>query len=302
MRAVITGGTGLIGRSLCARIPDTLVLTRAPERAVARFGDINARRWNPDEPWGDESALAGSDAVFHLAGESVAGGRWTEARKRRIRESRVLGTRHLVAGLAALPEKPKVLVCASAVGIYGDRGDEPLDEDSTPGDGFLAGVCEAWEQEAMKAAQLGVRVVCARIGVVLAADGGALTRMMPAFRMGLGGRIASGRQWMPWIHVDDVAGLLLLAAEQSTLRGPINCVAPDAVRNLEFTRALGRAVGRPALVPVPELALRLAVGEMSQVLTASQRVLPRKAQAHGYDYRYPDLDGALRSASRAEAA
>ena len=301
MTTVITGGTGLIGRGLLAKLPNATVLTRDPARAVARLGAVDARLWRPEEGPAPVEALAGADVIFNLAGEPVASGRWSAERKRRIRDSRVLGTRNLVAGLAAHEHRPRVLVSASAVGVYGDRADEVLDEDSAPGEGFLADVCAEWEAEAMAATRLGIRVVCVRIGVVLAPDGGALTRMMTPFRMGVGGRLASGKQWMPWVHVDDVVGLLLLAAQTPEIRGPINAVAPEPAQNAEFVRAFGQAIGRPAFIPVPKTALRLALGEMSQILTASQRVVPRSALSLGYDFEYPELGSALRSASRREA-
>jgi uncharacterized protein (TIGR01777 family) len=220
--------------------------------------------------------------VFNLAGEPVAEGRWTDERKRRIRDSRVLGTRNLVAGLAGLTTRPRVLVSASAVGYYGDRGDQTLDETSSPGHGFLADVCVEWEREALAAERLGIRVVCVRTGIVLAHGGGALAKMLTPFRMGAGGKLGNGRQWMPWIHLDDEVGILLHAMKDARLHGAINAVGPRPVTNAEFTRALGRAMHRPAFLPVPKTALRLAFGEMSEILTASQRVLPKEAERTGY--------------------
>lgn len=295
LRAAVTGATGLIGRALCRELVAPVILSRAAESAAFAGRGARVHRWSPVAEPAPAAALTGIDAVFHLAGEPVAGGRWTAERRRRIHDSRVLGTRHLVAGLAALERRPAVLVSASAIGYYGDRGDELLDEGSRRGSGFLAEVCAAWEREAMAAAELGVRVVCLRVGIVLAADGGALPRMLPAFRLGLGGPLASGRQWMSWIHLDDVVGLLLHAGRERRLQGPVNAVAPAPVTNAEFTRALGEAVGRPARLPVPALALRAAFGEMAGVLTGSQRVLPRLAPASGYDYAYGSLGAALAS-------
>jgi hypothetical protein len=234
--------------------------------------------------------------VFNLAGEPVAEGRWTAERKRRIRDSRVLGTRNLVAGLAAQESRPRVLVSASAVGYYGDRDDEVLDETSSSGHGFLAEICVEWEREALAAERLGIRVVCVRTGIVLAPGGGALARMLTSFRLGAGGKLGSGRQWMAWIHLDDEVGILIHASQDARIRGAINAVGPRPVTNAEFTRALGHAIHRPAFLPVPMTALRLAFGEMSEILTASQRVLPREAERTGYTFKHPELAGALAAA------
>jgi uncharacterized protein len=295
MRALITGATGLVGKHLLGRIEDAVVLSRNPDQARRRLGKVEAHAWNPERGHPPVEAIRGVEAVFNLAGEPVFEGRWTEEKKRRIRDSRVVGTRNLVSALAALENesRPKVLVSASAVGYYGDRGDEELDERSTVGDGFLAEVCVDWEREAMAAAQLGIRVVCVRIGIVLAPDGGALAAMLTPFRMGLGGRLGSGRQWMPWVHIKDLAGMMLHASRNDAIRGPMNAVAPHPVINVDFTRALANAVHRPALLPVPRIALRLALGEVSDILIASQRVFPRVAEQSGYVFEHPDLAGAL---------
>jgi uncharacterized protein (TIGR01777 family) len=236
-------------------------------------------------------SLREADVIIHLAGEPVAQ-RWTAEAKRRIRESRVVGTRNLVEALAALPRRPEALICASAIGYYGSRGDEILTESSAPGSGFLPEVCVAWEKEAQAAEALGIRVVRVRTGLVLAADGGALQRMLPPFRMGVGGRLGSGRQWMSWIHLEDLTGLFQFAVE-SQVRGPLNAVAPHAVTNSDFTRELARALRRPAVFPVPEFALRLLFGEMADVLLASQRVAPAAAEAAGFRFRFPQLAPAL---------
>ncbi len=293
MRAIVTGGTGLLGRELLTRLPDAAVLTRDPARATVTLGGREALGWDPAAGPPAVDALAGAEVVFHLAGEPVANGRWTADRKLRIRESRVTGTRNLVAGLAAMKERPRVLVSASAVGYYGDRGDEVLDESSGPGGDFLAEVCGAWEREARAAEALGVRVVTVRIGLALAPGGGALSRMLTPFQLGAGGRLGNGRQWMSWAHIDDVVGILHHASQRDDLRGPVNAVSPRPVTNAEFTRALARAVHRPAFLPVPETALRLALGSMSEMVLGSQRVLPRVAERGGYSFRYPGLADAL---------
>ncbi len=228
---------------------------------------------------------------MHLAGENVAQ-RWTGDAKRRIRESRELGTRRLVCALARLPRRPSALVCASAIGYYGSRGDEILTESSAPGAGFLPEVCMAWEREAVAAEALGIRVVRVRIGILLDAGGGALQRMLPPFRLGVGGRLGDGRQWMSWIHRDDLSELFRLAVEKP-IRGPLNAVAPNPLANAGFTRELARAVHRPAVFPAPEFALRLMFGEMSEVLLSSQRVAPNAAASAGFVFRFPHLGPAL---------
>jgi uncharacterized protein len=293
VQALVTGATGLIGRRLVEHLPSTVVLTRDPARAQAALPQVRAYAWSPAGGAPPAEALRGIDVVFNLAGEPVGEGRWTTEKKRRIRDSRVLGTRHLVAGLASNRERPRVLVSASAVGYYGDRGDEDLDEASAAGRGFLAEVCQEWEHEAQAAEALGIRVVRARMGVVLAADGGALARMLPLFRAFVGGRLGSGQQWLPWIHIDDAVGILLHAAREEAMRGALNVVGPAPVRNAELAQALGHALGRPALLPVPGLALRMALGEMSEILTASQRAWPRVALRTGYAFRRASLAEAL---------
>jgi uncharacterized protein (TIGR01777 family) len=292
MSAVVTGATGLIGQKLVAQLDRPRVLSRDAAAARERLGEVEAYTWAPEDERAPAAALDGAEVVFHLAGQPVADRRWDPATKARIRQSRVLGTRHLVEAMAHLAQPPPVLICASAVGIYGDRGDEQLDESSSAGDDFLAGVCSDWEREAHAAEELGTRVVCARIGVVLAPSGGALAKMLTPFRLGVGGKLGDGRQWMPWIHADDVVGLLRHAAAEA-ISGPLNLVAPAPVRNVDFTRALGKALGRPTFFGVPRAALKLAFGELSGVLLASQRVEPRVARESGYAYRFAELDAAL---------
>jgi uncharacterized protein len=293
MRALITGATGLVGKHLVGGLDDVVVLSRNPDQARRRLGKVEAHAWNPEGGPAPAEAIRGVEVVFSLAGEPVFEGRWTDEKKRRIRDSRVVGTRNLVSAIAASESRPKVLVSASAVGYYGDRGDEELDERSTPGDGFLAEVCVEWEREAMAAAQLGIRVVFVRIGIVLAPDGGALATMLTPFRMGVGGRLGSGRQWMPWVHIKDLVGVMLHASRNDAIRGPINAVAPHPVTNIDFTRTLANAVHRPAMLPVPRIALRLALGEVSDILLASQRVLPKVAENSGCVFEHPSLAGAL---------
>jgi hypothetical protein len=238
--------------------------------------------------------VSGFDAVVHLAGESVVG-RWTADKKKAIRDSRVLGTRHLVAALAQAEVKPRVLVCASAVGFYGDRGDELLREESPSGQGFLPEVCREWEDASRIAGDAGIRTVNIRIGLVLSAKGGALAKMLTPFKLGLGGRIGSGQQWWSWIHVDDVVGGIHHAMRSESLAGAVNLVAPNPVRNAEFTRVLASVLGRPAFFPVPEFALRMAFGKMAagELLLSSQRTEPGKLLAEGYEFRFRELRGAL---------
>jgi uncharacterized protein len=298
MRALVTGATGFIGRRLFATLDRPVALSRHPTRARAALGaSAETFDWDPEVAPPPKESLHNIDTVFHLAGESVGEGRWTPERKQIIRQSRVLGTRHLVDSLAAAAPRPQVLVCASAVGYYGDRGEEILEESAPPGSDFLAEVCEAWEAEASRARSLGMRVVSVRTGIVLGPKGGALARMLPPFRLGLGGRLGSGHQWMPWIHLDDLVGLYLHAAGKPEIEGALNGVAPAPVPNTEFTKTLAAVLHRPAIFPVPEFALRLALGEFASVLLASQRVVPRVAERTGYAFRYAKLADALRSAT-----
>lgn len=300
MNVVITGATGFIGHRLVRRLQGqghaVTAWTRDPERAAISLpARCAVARWEPGAC--DPARLRGVDVAVHLAGENVAGGRWTEARKRAIRTSRIDSTRALVGAMRALPEsaRPSALVCASAIGFYGDRGEETLDESSAPGSGFLADVCRDWENEAFAAEALGIRAVAVRIGVVLGPDGGALAAMLPLFRLGVAGRLGAGRQWMSWVHVDDVVGLFAFAVERADVRGPLNGTAPTPVRNSDFTTALARAVHRPALLPVPGFALRVAAGEISDVLLASQKVEPTATLRSGYSFAHPKLEGALAS-------
>ena len=291
-RALVTGASGMVGRALVAQLGSEVVTTTRSARGAALGRETVT--WDGVSDL-DPAALRDVEVVFHLAGEPVVEGRWDEAKKARIRSSREGSTRALVRSIASMPpgSRPRVLVCASAVGFYGTRGDELLTEASAPGEGFLADVCRAWEDEAAKARELGVRVVSVRIGIVLSTAGGALGKMLPIFRAGVGGRLGDGKQWMPWIHIDDLVGLLRLAAGSEALDGPMDAAAPDIVNNAAFTRALGAAVRRPALLPAPAFALRIALGEAACVVLASQRVAPARALEAGYRFAYPKLADAL---------
>jgi uncharacterized protein len=300
MNVTVTGATGLIGtklvRVLRDRGDDVTVLSRSPEKAQALLG-VNAVAWDPMGGPAPEEALRGRDAVIHLAGEPVAQ-RWNDDVKRRILESRETGTRNLVAGLAALngTERPGVLVSSSAVGFYGKHGDERVPESSPAGDDFLAGVCVAWEREADAAAAHGLRVVKIRTGVVLDKDGGALKTMLPPFKLGVGGPVAGGDQYLPWIHVDDLVGLYLHALGDAAWSGAYNGAAPEPVTNKAFSKALGRALHRPAFAPVPAFAIKLLYGDMAEIVTEGQRAVPERPLASGFAFRHPDLDAALKDA------
>jgi uncharacterized protein len=305
VRLCVTGATGVIGRRLLAALRDSgaaeevTVLSRDPLRASARLGAIGAAparafAWEPSGELAPAQALAGRDAVVHLAGERIDQ-RWSPKAKRAIRESRVLGTRNLIAALAGVEPRPHTLISASAVGYYGSHGEEPLDEEAPPGGDFLAQLCAAWEHEAHGAGALGMRVVAIRTGVLLDRAGGALKRMLPPFRLGLGGPIAGGRQYMSWIHHADLVQIMLAALGDASWSGPVNATAPEPVSNRAFSRALGRALKRPALMPVPAIALRAAYGEMSSVLTSGARVMPAKALVLGYRFSHPQLEEALRA-------
>jgi NAD dependent epimerase/dehydratase family enzyme len=334
MRVTVTGATGLIGPALIAalrmRDVEVTVLSRDAERArselagttpAARpdrstFPPLQAFPWDPLAEPAPAEALAGRDGVVHLAGAPIAQ-RWSPAAKRAIRDSRVLGTRNLVAGLRALNTtaagaqpasnpslrqdssvsiRPAVLVSGSAIGWYGPHGEEPLDEEAPAGGDFLAQVCVAWEAEAQAATELGMRVVQVRTGVVLDAHGGALAKMLPAFRLGIGGPVAGGRQYMSWIHREDLLGMIVAALRSEWWQGPINATAPTPVTNAEFSKALARVLHRPAVFPVPALALRALYGEMAEIVTTGARVLPAKPLVLGYRFRQPELEEALRSA------
>jgi uncharacterized protein len=300
MRVAVTGATGLIGQALVKALNDrgdqVVALSRDADRARQALGDrVEAHAWpNPTGARPPETALAGANAVVHLLGEPVAQ-RWTSESKEAIRNSRVASTRALVEGLLALAsdQRPAVLVSQSASGFYGPHGDEQLAEDAAPGDDFLAGVVVGWEGEAMRAAAE-LRVAATRTGVVLSPEGGALAKMLPFFRLGIGGPVAGGRQYVPWIHLDDVVGALLFCLDNAQAAGPVNLAAPNPVTNAELSRTLGRVLNRPAVLPVPAFALKLLYGEMAQIVLTGQRAVPSRLNQLGYEFRHPDLEAALR--------
>jgi len=290
--ACVFGASGLVGSALCRAL-------RADGLRVVAFGRGPASgpdraHWDPEEQAIDLDALQGVDAVVNLAGSNLASGRWTAARKAGFRRSRVESTAFLCRSLLALERPPRVLVNASAVGFYGDRGDEAVTEDSPAGEGFLADLCQAWESATQPARQAGIRTVLLRMGVVLSPEGGALAKMLPAFRIGVGGRLGPGTQRMPWLAIEDAVGVIRFALSHVELSGPVNAVAPESVSNAQFTAALGRALGRLAVLPVPALALKAALGEMArEMLLSGANVRPRALEIAGYRFEYPRLDDAL---------
>ena len=294
-KIAVTGASGLVGAALLTELSgrgfDAIRLVRRP----ATSGD--EAQWDPAAGTIDADALSGVTGVVHLAGDNIASGRWSEAKKARILESRVKGTELISEMLAKLEPQPRVLVSASAIGFYGNRGSEAVDERSAPGQGFLADVCQAWEAATAPARDAGVRVVNARIGVVLAAEGGALAKMKAPFLLGIGGRIGDGTQYMSWITLDDLVSALLFAVDNERLRGPVNMVAPAPVTNAELTSTLGRVLKRPTFLPVPKFALRLGAGaEMAdEMLLGGARVVPAALQSHGFRWSHPTLEPALRS-------
>ena len=297
MKILMTGSTGLVGTALVsalARDGHTVCRLLRPQSAV-----LGGAKEGFDVPWNPATgelggAGVGADAVVNLAGASIVGGRWTKARKELLRASRIDTTRALVGALAKMHARPRVLVSASAIGIYGDRGDELLTEDSKPGTGFLAGLAREWEAEALKAEALGIRVVLGRFGIILAPHGGALAKMLLPFKLGVGGRLGSGRQWMSWITLEDVVTITRFAMENGAVRGALNVVAPQPVQNAAFTTVLGKALRRPTLLPAPAPALRLALGETADaLLLSSQCVVPEVLGKLGYSFSHPELSRAL---------
>lgn len=301
MRVVVTGATGMIGRAavaaMLARGDEVVALVRDTARARAALGEsVELHSWpDPKQAPPPPAALEHADAVLHLLGEPIAQ-RWTAQAKREIRDSRVLGTSSLVAGLQAISEdgRPRALVSQSAVGYYGPRGDEPVDESATRGTDFLSQVVADWEREASRSVP-GIRVALTRTGVVLSPRGGALAKMLPPFRLGVGGPVAGGRQYVPWIHLDDVVGSMLLCLGDDRAVGPVNLAAPAPATNGQLSKALGRVLHRPAVLPVPGLALRVLYGEMAAIVLTGQRVVPARLQQLGYQFRYTELEPALRN-------
>jgi uncharacterized protein len=292
MNVLISGATGLIGSALGQELTDAGHRITRLTRSPTLDEDVG---WKPDAGQIDASRLEGHDAVVHLAGESIGEGRWTPEKKRRILESRRQGTRLLAETIANLSGPPRVMVSASAVGYYGDRGNELLREESGPGFDFLAEVCRAWEAAADPAREAGIRVVHPRNGIVLSTEAGALARTLPIFKLGGGGRIGSGRQWWSWVAIDDVVGAIVHALTDDSVEGPVNVVSPNPLTNAEYTRVLGKVLNRPTIFPLPAPAARLALGEVADaLLLASQRVEPAKLKDTGYEFRYPELEGAFR--------
>ncbi len=296
MNVLVSGATGLIGSALVSELENNG--HRTVQLSRSRPSSEGTIRWNPESGSLDPSRLEGTDAVVHLAGESIFSGptdRWTDQKKRRIMDSRDKGTRLLAETIAGLATPPAVMVSASAIGYYGDRGDELLTEDSPPGSDFLAEVCRAWEAAADPAREAGIRVVHPRFGLVLSADGGALGTTLPIFKLGGGGKIGSGNQWWSWVAFDDAVGSVVHALTDDAVRGPMNVGSPNPTRNAEYTKTLGKVLNRPTIFPLPAAAARLMLGEVADaLLLASQRVEPATLEATGYEFRYPELDGALR--------
>ncbi len=301
MRVVVTGSTGLIGASLVRALETGgCRILRLVRRAPSR--ERGEAFWNPRTGGIDRAALEGADAVVHLAGENIASGRWTRKRKRAILESRTIGTRLLAETLASLDKRPRVLVCVSGINYYGSRGDETLTEESAPGTGFLAEVCREWERAADPALEAGIRVVHPRLGLVLSSRGGALAKMLPIFRLGLGGRIGNGRQYMSAISISDLVRAIAFLIDDERLTGPVNLVMPSSFTNAVFSKTLGRVLGRPAFFPVPAVAVSIAFGEMGrETLLGSLRVVPAKLEQAGFQFRHADIESALRASCEPSA-
>ena len=291
MNVLISGATGLIGSAL---VPELEAKGHTVTRLSRSQSGADTVRWDPSAGT-IEGDLEGTEAVVHLAGESIAQGRWSPEKKRRILDSRVQGTRLLAESVAALSTPPKVMVSTSAVGYYGDRGDEVLTEESTPGEDFLARVCREWEAAAEPARRAGVRVVHQRLGIVLSPEGGALGTTLPIFKLGGGGKVGGGRQWWSWVALDDVVGSIVHALTDEAVKGPVNVGSPNPMTNAQYTKVLGKVLGRPTVLPLPAPAARIMLGEVADaLLLASQRMRPERLQTTGYAFRYPQLEGALR--------
>ena len=293
MKILIAGASGLVGSALVPLLKAEGAEVTRLVRSAAGSGEIE---WHPNHDRLDPEALEGFDAVINLAGESIAEGRWTDEKKRRILDSRVNGTHLLSEAMAKVARRPRVFLCASASGFYGDRGDEILDEQSESGGGFLAEVCREWEQATEPAAKAGVRVVNLRFGPILAREGGMLGKLLTPFKLGMGGKVGSGKQYISWVAIDDVVGAIKLALTNESLRGPLNVVSPNSVTNEEFTKTLGHVLSRPTVLAMPAFAARLAFGEMAdEMLLVSQRVVPKVLGEAGFRFQYPELEGAVRA-------
>ena len=297
MQIAIAGSTGLVGSALVRTLRAGGHKVKRLVRSESELGSDNVL-WSPSQGIRDLNRLEGIDAFVNLAGASIAGGRWSASRKDEIYRSRVDGTRMLVDRIGRLKKKPSVFINASAIGYYGDRGEEVLDENSSPGEGFLPDVARSWESEASRARSHGVRLVCTRFGVILSGHGGALGKMLTPYKLGMGGKLGSGKQWMSWVALSDVLAAIQRCVDQTGLEGPVNVVAPNPVRNEEFTAVLARVLRRPAVIPVPAVVLKTLLGEMAQeLLLSSQRVTPSKLEQNGFQFGYPTLEGALREAA-----
>ena len=295
-RVLVSGASGPIGKALLPtlRANGAHITRLVRNNAPATYSDEQTIQWHPEQPLSPD-ALSGFDAIIHLAGETIVG-RWTESKKTKIRDSRVIGSRNLAQSLAQAKHRPQIFLCSSAIGYYGNRGDEPLTEESAPGSGFLAEVCQEWEASTHPAAEAGIRTVAIRTGVVLSGEGGALAKMLPAFKMGVGGKIGDGLQWMSWIDVQDLVGAIHHILKSDLLYGPVNMVAPRPVTNAEFTQTLASVLSRPAVFPMPAFAVKLLFGEMGEsVLLGSQRVEPTQLVSSGYPFRFRELRASLQN-------
>lgn len=298
MKVVVAGGTGFIGSTLCDRLTEkgySLVLLSQRPAPPHIASNRQWTTWDPDKNGSWEQVIDGANAVINLAGEPIPAKRWTTAQKEKIRASRVNATRALVAAIGKAKIKPEILLNASAIGYYGPRGDETVGEDTEPGKDFLSQVCVEWEREAQKAEGYGVRVVKLRTGIVLGKGGGALAKMVPPFKLFIGGPLGTGKQWVSWIHLEDEVGLIIHLLQKGDAAGAVNATAPSPVTMKELCRTMGKVLGRPSWAPVPSFALRLILGEMADVVLTGQRVLPAKAQQLGYNFKYTDLTEALRA-------
>jgi len=292
MKVAIAGASGLVGSALIPVLKSMGASITRMVRSKPRAGELE---WHPNQDELSPDTLSGFDTIINLAGENIAGGRWTDDQKRKIRESRINGTHLLSEAIAKLSPKPRVFICASATGIYGDRDDEVLDEQSESGGGFLAGVCREWEEATKPAIQAGVRVVNLRLGPILAREGGMLAKLLTPFKMGMGGKVGSGRQYISWIAIDDVIQAIKLAIEDASIHGALNVVSPNPVTNEEFTKTLGHVLNRPTALAIPPFAARLAFGEMAdEMLLASQKVIPKKLANAGFVFKYPELEPTLK--------